>query len=349
MGHMKIIMFAILVIFFFMASLFYLNSCEASPTEPEVEYGRRDYVWEEDTLDMPLHSSIAYRNIVGNSPDDIWLGNLQPGLWHYNGDKWEISEYPDITPSALWLFEDNTLWVGTGQNKILKIEDGIWTENFPLFYKDNDWIDIYGMYGKGKNDIYAVGFALKIIIQGKEYKGNGLILYYDGNNWNFLDMPNLDEIRLNHIHYQNNIDTYFIWGIKVEDGVILDKLFTFDGENLLEILSSPGSISLSTLKGIVYINHNYEVYKYSNNELVLWKDFANTGFLSNFVGRSENDFFNNSSEGLGHYNGKDYVTIYPTNLELYSKIVFEKEIFVTALDSDNNNYIIIHGTLKEEK
>ena len=85
--------------------------------------------------------------------------------------------------------------------------------------------------------------------------------------------------------------------MKIENGVILDKLFTYDGKNLSEILSTSGSISLSMLNGIVYINNNFEVYKYSNKKLVLWKDFSGTEFRSNFVGRSQNDFFNNSIKG----------------------------------------------------
>ena len=329
-------------------TLLSFTSCEKL-VEPidQIELGRRDYTWEEDTLNVPQHNSVSYRDIVGNSPEEIWLGSLEPGLWYYDSEKWEGFEFPGVTPSALWLFEDNTLWVGTRQELILKRENGVWTESHPLSYEDYDWINIFGMYGKENNDIYAVGMVTKIKVLGEEYVSKGIILHYDGNDWQFLEIPNLEEIDLNSIHYQENIDTYFIWGIKYDDGVVLDKLFTFEDENLTEILSTSGSISLSTVKGIVYINNNYEVYKYSNKKLVLWKDFAGTDFLSNFTGRSENDFFNNSTEGLGHYNGKDYVTIYPTHLDLYTRIVFEKEVFITARSSDFRKYIIIHGTLKE--
>jgi len=348
MQNIKIFSLVIITIIVFITGLFYLSSCKDGPTEPSIEPGRRDYVWEEDTLNVPLHQYIIYRDMVGNSPDDIWLGGLSRGLWHYNGKKWEISEFPDINPSALWLFEDNTLWVGTEQKLILKREQGTWTENYTLAYNDYDIISLFGMYGKGKNDIYAVGIAIKISDPVGNSKNIGIVLHYDGVEWKFLDIPDLDEVGLHKIQYQENIDTYFIWGMKIENGVVLDKLFTFDGENLTEILSTSGSISLSKLNGLVYIKYNYDVYKFSNNELVLWKGFEGTGFLSSFVGRSESDFFNNSSEGIGHYNGIDYVTIYPTHLDTYSKIIFEKEIFIAAKDSDDKNYIIIHGILKEE-
>jgi len=333
-------------------TLLSFSSCDdpVKPIDPTdiIKPGRRDYIWEEDTLIVPPHNNIIFRDMVGNSPNDIWLGNLDAGLWHYDGEKWDDFLFPGVTPSALWLFEDNTLWVGTRQKLMLKRENGTWTDKDTLAYEDNNWINIFGMYGKNKNDIYAVGSARKTIVPREKYVKKGIILHYDGNEWEFLDIPNLEEINLNCIHYQENIDIYFICALKIENGVILDKLFTFDGKDLTEILSTPGSISLSTLNGIVYINNNYEVYKYSDKKLVLWKDFIGTEFLSNFVGRSENDFFNNSTKGVGHFNGNDYLTIYPTHFRAYSKIIFEKEIFISAEDPDSKNYIVIHGTLKDK-
>lgn len=342
----EFVTFTLLTIF--TLSVFYINSCDDGPTEPEIKPGRRDYVWEEDTLDVPIYRDLIFRDMVGNSPDDVWLGNLSLGLWHYDGIKWDEFPLPEISPSALWLFEDNTLWVGSRQNKILKFENGMSAESYPLTYQDYDRINIFGMYGKSTNNIYAVGIAVKIISLGEEYLSKGIILHYDGSTWEFGEIPELNEIGLHHIQYQENIDTYFIWGIKIENGRILDKLFTFDRENLSEIFSTGGSINLSTINGIVYININTEVYKYFNKELVLWKDFTGTEFISNFVGRSENDFFNISTNGIGHYNGVDYKTIYTTHLDLYARQIFNKDIFFCAKDSQNRKYIIIHGTLDEE-
>ena len=111
-------------------------------------------------------------------------------------------------------------------------------------------------------------------------------------------------------------------------------------------MSSYSGFGMSKINGTVYINSDRKIYKYQNGNLQLWKDFTGTDFLSDFVGISGTDFINNSTKGLGHYNGIDYTTIYKTHLNLQSKIIFEKEIFVAAED-DNNHYIIIHGKLKE--
>lgn len=322
-------------------------SCDDNTVDPIIEHGRRDYIWEEDTLDAPFLKDIVYKDIVGNSPDDIWLGNSDRGLWHYDGNKWEEFPFPGVIPSALWLFDDNTLWIGTSEKLILKRENGIWTQNYKLELENYDIINLYGMYGKSKDDIYAVGMAVETIIPGEEHIHHPTMLHYNGNDWKFLDVPKLNNGGFHRILYQENIDTYFIFAVKIEDGVILDKLFTFNGEKLTEIMSTPGSIGLSRINETVYINHDKKVYKYLNDQFVLWKDFSNTEFLSNFQGRSENDFFNNSATGVGHYNGIDYETVYPTHLRIYNKIIFEKEIFICAYDKFNRHFIIIKGTLKD--
>ena len=327
--------------------MFYVVSCEDNPTRPEVEYGRRDYVWEEDTLDVTVHNRITFRDMVGNSADDIWLGNLHPGLWHYDGEEWAESQFPGVTPSALWLFDDNTLWIGTGESKFIKYENGVWSNEFRLVYEDFDILDIFGIYGRTKDDIFAVGWVNRTIIPGEEYINKPIIMHFNGSAWSFVEIPELFNVGFHKITYQTNIETYFIYATEFKKGVITDKIFTFAGININVIMSSTVGIGLSQINDQVYMNSNQKVYKYENDKLVVWKDFSGTDFWSEFVGRGENDFFNNSAKGLGHYNGVDYKTIYPTNLDLQSRIIFGKDLFVTAQDTYNGYYIIIHGTLIE--
>ena len=323
------------------------NSCEKG-TEPEkssLKPGRRDYVWTEDTLDLGLNGSLSYRDIKGNSADNVWLGTLGAlrsgmALWHNDGTAWKSVEFPHAAASALWLFEDNTLWVGSKENHIYKRENGAWSETYTIELDGYDQIMIFGLCGLTKNDIYAVGYAVKIIKLGYEYEYKGIILHFDGNNWKFIKIPDLED-GFHRIVYQENIKTFFIHGSKD----MLDILYKFDGEKLEVIMSTHSGFGMSKIDGMVYINSNQIVYKYSNNSLIIWKDFTGTDFWSAFVGRSKTDFFNNSAKGLGHYNGLNYETIYQTNLALYSTGVFERDVFATAQDN-NNNFIIIHGKLK---
>ncbi len=333
---------------FLIITVISIYSCNV--TEPQKENfipGRRDYLWSLDTLDIDITRGeyMTFRDMVGNSPDDIWLGNLEPGLWHYNGIEWRNVPFPGVIPSALWLFKDNTLWVGTGENKILKRENDHWLESFELDLAGYDWINIYGIWGKSKNDIYAVGMAVNVIKLGYDYEYKGIILHYNGTDWKYIDITKFDG-GFHKIVYQENIDLFFIYGLR-SGNINQDVILTFDGKNTKEIMSTNDGIGLSKINGIVYINASLgKVYKYSKSGLVLWKDFTGTGFLTNFVGRSETDFINNSNKGIGHYNGIDYKTIYKTNLDLQSSIIFEKDIFIAAEDF-NGNHIIIRGKLKE--
>lgn len=250
-------------------------------------------------------------------------------------------DYPGYAASALWLFNDNTLWVGSKESKIWKMENGVWSEPFELSLENFDRILIFGFYAHNKKNIYAVGWAIKTIALGYEYEYKGVILHFDGYEWTFIDIPEIKD-GFHEIFYQKNINIYFIYGGKG----MLDKLYTFDGKNIKEILSTFAGIGLSEIKGNIYINFKRIIYTYHQGKLAVWKDFSGAGFQSSFVGRSETDFINTSDCGIGHYNGIDYKTIYTTNLLLQSKAIFEKDIFCVAEDLDNRKYIVIHGRLE---
>ena len=323
-------------------SLLYLGSCDDGPTEPEIEPGRRDYTWTEDTLDLLSTEYLTFKDIVGSSPQDVWLGTLDAskgcGLWHYDST-WKRFDFPGYAATAIWLFEDNTLFAGTKANQIYKMENNVWTETYNLSLEGYDDILIFGFYAFSKTDIYAVGWATT-----EDYQYKGIILHFDGNSWEFIKISDIIDGGFHKIVYQKDINTFFIHGT-IDNGN-LDVLYKFDGKEISELMSTYYEIGISELNGIIYFNSQKKVYKYINNSLQLWKDFNGTPFRTAFVGRSETDFFNRADGGIGHYNGKDFTVVYKTNLTIYTKIIFEDEIFVAAEDYDNRKHIIIHGKLK---
>lgn len=336
-----------LIIFTASITIVIFNSCEKG-TEPErskIKPGRRDYIWTEDTLNLNYHFAMTFQDIMGNSPNDIWLGSVNAsygeGLWHYDGVEWKSIFFPGYAASALWVFEDNTLWIGTEDNILWKRENGAWVDSVKIELEGYDMILIYELYGKAKDDIYAVGWAVKTIVVSYEYENKGIILHYDGVKWKFVNIPDLED-GFHSILYDEKNNMFFIYGSKD----LLDILYVFDGKKIRAIMSTYAGFGLSKINGRVYINSNKKVFIYSNNSLVLWKDFTGTDFWSNFVGRSETDFFNTSAKGVGHYNGIDYITIYETDMELYNKVIFDKDIFIVA-ENQNHVYKIIHGRLKD--
>jgi len=322
-------------------------SCEKGTDPEQLKPGRRDYVWTEDTLDIQLPNMLTFRHIVGNSPDDIWVGTLDASydvsLWHYDGNKWETVFFPGYATSALWLFEDNTLLVGTLENKIWKRENGEWTEPYILELEGFDRINIFDFYAETKNNIYAVGCAVNLT--DNNYKS--IILHFDGNSWDFVNIPEIAGV-FHQMEFDKNSNLFFIYGTSDERGNFIESIYTFNGLETVKTTIPDIGFSLSAINKEIYINFsNQKIYKYRNNSFELWKDFSGTDFQTSFEGRNESDFFNNSSRGLGHYNGIDYKTIYETHLELQARIVFEKEIFVLADDYDKRKYIVLHGKLKE--
>lgn len=336
------ILFSIIV----SVSLLNLNSCDDGMEPEKFEAGRRDYVWTEDTLDLGANGYLSYRDIKGNSVENVWLGTLGANrrfnsLWNYNGSKWQSVDFDYSGATALWLFHDETLFVGTSESKIFNRENGVWVESYDLELEGFDKIMIFGFCGLAKKNIYAVGWAIKTIVPEYEYNYIGIILHFDGQKWNFIDIPKIED-GFHQIIYEEESNLFFIHGSKGST----DFIFKFDGKEIEKIHTTDYGLGISKLDGKVYFNMNQVVYEYTNNKLEVWKDFSGSDFITSFVGRNESDFINHSTKGIGHYNGSNYETIYHTNLNLFSMGIFEKDIFVTAEDNINN-YIIIHGVLNE--
>jgi hypothetical protein len=269
------------------------------------------------------------------------------GLWKYNGTDWNPHDFPGLSATAIWIAPDHSVWFGTRQNKMILRESNQFTKTFQLELDGYETICILGISGNDENDIFAVGVAVKPFAGDNEPRELGVIFHYDGSNWQYVELNLEKGIGFKKIVFQENIDKYFI-GANSYDEDYLDILYLFDGENITQIMSTPLEIGLSQIQRQVYINSQRKVYKYLNDKIVLWKDFSDTEFQSSFVGRSESDFFNNSDRGIGHFNGIDYQTVYETDLETYTNIIFENDIFITAQDYVNNKYIVIHGRLKEK-
>ncbi len=105
----------------------------------------------------------------------------------------------------------------------------------------------------------------------------------------------------------------------------------------------------------IYITMNRKIYKYSNNQLALWKDLSSYFFRYGVYGRNEKDFFGFADEGIsyskdmvGHYNGTDFKILLETNLHFTGWGAYiDNNIFITAFDDLSNSSVIIHGKLIE--
>jgi hypothetical protein len=135
----------------------------------------------------------------------------------------------------------------------------------------------------------------------------------------------------------------------VYDPVWVDKVFTWNGKELKEIYSGD-FVTVCNIKENVFITTRTAIYIYFNGKMQLWKDMSNTMFAGNILAaRNEKDIFTGSRNGIGHYNGSDFVTIFETGPYISPAIIFEKDVFILEWDHKNVKYKnkIIRGTLKD--
>ncbi len=200
---------------------------------------------------------------------------------------------------------------------------------------------ISSIYGTSKNNLYAVGFA-----DNSDGTGKGIILKYDGINWEFINIPDI-RVGFNEIKRLKN-GKYIINGIINDDIGFLDKLFIFDGIGTLkEIYSDYSYPSLDEMNNEVYITINNKIYKCKDDKLKLWKEFSGIPYYDSVLGRSEKDFFGIGYDGILHFNGIDLVNIYKSQLDISASIIFEKDVFFSGYNRQTGIYVMIRGTLKE--
>ncbi|VAX17365.1 hypothetical protein MNBD_IGNAVI01-1648 [hydrothermal vent metagenome] len=161
----------------------FFNSCEKG-TEPEViEPGRRDYVWEVDTLKT---FNLSLMKMWGTSPNNVWAvgngGSLDDDIWHYDGVEWKKSTYTTAGPWCIYGFAKDDVWVGGADGEIWHFDGTVWSEN--LRYQNSDYERVYFMdiWGESSNDVYAVGFADSSNIRF------GIMMHYDGSKWNRVNI-----------------------------------------------------------------------------------------------------------------------------------------------------------------
>jgi hypothetical protein len=336
-NHTQIYLFVICLSFLFLN----LNCKKDNPiTPPDDTPGRRDYTWTVDTLKANPGDLFYLFSLWGSSPTDIWAvgsgSSSAVTLWHYDGVSW-IRNTSQLSSNLMCVcgFAQNDVWVSASPGGVYHYNGQSWSMTYtnsvpgthPGF--DNVWGDF-------PNNVYAVG-AIDTINGGY----NCEIAHFNGTGWTIVSTPN-HRVSFNGIKRGiKESDKYFLMGTRFENIGDTCKLFEFDGSNLKEIYNNQEVATVNVISGKLYFCIGKKIFKYQNNQFVVWKDFSGTTHLGRVWGRSELDFFTVASDGLTHYNGTDLITLYPTGLFINDVFVFINDIFILC-----NNRIIIHGTLK---
>ncbi|MBI5809295.1 MAG: hypothetical protein HZA74_12930 [Ignavibacteriales bacterium] len=325
-------------------------SCQHT-TEPELQPGRRDYVWTADTIEIPFDSFVS---IWGASPSDVWVGGFQTNdLYHFNGVKWEKwKEQISTTSTALWGLSNNIIWRGGNDGNIWYYNGYKWEENF--VYKNVNYLNatIEDFYGSVYNDIYAVGYLTK----GKGDLHRGFILHYNGIQWKEVYVA---DYQSQFVRIRKQENKYYIESFTINNETGNDTIvfYEFDGKKLKNIFTkSLTEITFATFNTIgeeLYFLINTDVYIYQKETFIKRFSLNVANFGYQIYGRSEKDLFVRMKNGLGHYNGIDieYLYRFDNNWTSISAnaAIFEKDIFFTVEDPINDKDFIIHGKIKNKE
>lgn len=337
----------------FAISIFYVNSCDDGPTEPKLEPGRRDYVWEIDTLKLINNDFLWLSRMWANSTNDVWAiggGNWTGNnIWHYDGKGWSTDSISrGIEGGGIYGFGSNDVWIGTAEGVFWHFDGNNWREFQKLSLDGFDRINIENIFGTAYNNIFAVGFAGQW--NGPDYKA--IIVKFNGLRWEFVNIPGF-KLSFVNIRKAKNSNYYLINGFSEEIYNNI-KLLKFDGKNVTMINESDYSTEVYELNGSLYITMNRKIYKENNNKLVVWKDFSAQTFGYGIYGKNEKDFFSfvtgyvHGKDMIGHFNGSDFQVLLNTNFHFTGAGAYiDNNVFVTAFDDLSNSSVIIHGKLKE--
>lgn len=324
------------------------QSC-SSVTEPDKLPGRRDYVWNIDTIRYPFDNILS---IWGSAPNDIWIGGAQPSdLFRFDGENWlKWGTYIYSTSSrALWGTSTNNIWMGGDDGKILHFNGHQWEERFVYRNKVFAYSTITDICGNSPYNIYAVG----LISNGTDDTQRGFVLHYNGNTWSEVYVANF---RSQFIKINKQENKFYINCISVYNSTGKDTItfFEYDANNLNKIFSKQlNEITIGTFNPIgdkLFFLISSSVYSYKNGSFIKKHSFVIANFGYQIYGRNEMDIFLRMKDGLAHYNGSDISYLYRfennTTSILHNAAIFDKDVFFAVNDPINNNDFILHGRLK---
>jgi hypothetical protein len=340
--------------------------CKNTTVAPELKPGRRDYVWELDTLDMPVN---YIGSMWGASPNDVWAvgpaGTENDRLLHYDGAKWSTYKKEPINcaANALFGFSADNVWMG-GQagwgSKGAGIwhYDGVkWSQNYVYDVEGSYDVQVYDIWGSGPNDIYASGVIT--FYDGKTDDFRGFLLHYDGRRWQ--EVVRVGPVNSQFLIIRKEQNRAYVHSFGSGGGSSAYETVTFyevKGHELREIYSTSLAdiywASLNAVAGKVYFVIGKDAFRYLGGSLVKQFSFQYPQFDSGISGRNENDLFVTMKDGIAHYNGTDTEYLYKFPVDDMGQInvpmIFEKEVFFCIWNLTGPSYatnLILHGRLKE--
>lgn len=338
-------------------SLLVLASCDLFTPQPEP--GSRNYVWELDTLNMPMN---YLTSVWGASPNDLWAvgsgGTHNDRLLHYNGTGWSTytNEVIWCSGNVLFGFSNDDIWMGGGAGwlahgaGIWYFDGDKWKQNYVYDKDSTSLIVINDIWGDSSDNIYTCGF---IVYSGSIKGCRGFVLHYNGTDWSEVGLANFDSQFLrvrNHgadtyiFSYMNDSNThneyYELYHLNNQE---FQKIYS---EKIRDIASA----SLSNIDGNTYFTAGDIIYRCVGKRVRNFLKVDLDQFYHQAFGYTSNDIFMSMYDGIAHYNGIDieYLYHFPNeNMRIMGQpLIQEEDVYYCIYTLGTEVYnIILHGKL----
>ncbi len=334
-----------------------LNSCKEiindPPYEEELKPGRRDYIWNEYVLEPTENYRALLSSMWGATQNDIWacgqayLSKSQ--VWHFDGAKWFESGdlVPDRDQTAVWGSSASDIWMSSEVGKMFHFDGKEWTEKTKLKVDWFEYVLVNQIWGVSANEIYASGFCFQPIpTSPDQHYAYGVVFKFDGKEWKQIKLP----VKYTNFFNVRKDKDGILYIAAFDTGFWLGEIYSYDGVSFNKLFSANEILNFNDIGGYVYIQKEQKLYRLKSGGFTEWKDLTGTEFNGRILGaRSAKDFFALSKNGIGHYNGTDFVQVYPLALRVYvpATLLFERDVFFLMPDHNINKTRILHGKLKD--
>ena len=342
-------------IFFVLISLLLLsfNTCDDNPVNgDDVKPGRRDYVWELDSLQKI--SPNDYSELWGTSMDNLWLAtdsyDLDKNLLHFDGQKWsKVATIPNpVQAWSLFGINKKDAWIGGINADFWKFKG----QTFQLFnqYPLPNFLITYvsDIWGDSPSNYFSCGSVLS-------EDQNHLYAYmmkFDSNEWKYIVMPGREESFIKIMGGKNlNSDLLILSYYDNRTGDDVYRLYRFHSGNFQLIFDNSGYPNdlpwFEKLGDELFICFNKKIYSLNNIQIKMIRDLSNTNIKhSKFFGRSLSDIFFTAEDDIAHYNGSDVETIYsfPNFKGIVKMVLFDNGIAI--LLTNRSSFCVLRGKLE---
>ena len=325
---------------------------EVTAVEDNVKPGRRDYEWEITTINEDAPNNL-YTQLGGVTPDEIWImgsaGDFDKTILKYNGIK--VSRYGQLSidPRAVFGLSQNEIWFSGSQFDIWKYNGSsiskFSTDSLDGYYNSF----VVDIWGSDKNNLYAVGSGT-ITSTGQI---TALIMNYNGISWNY-PIPPVPDLHLVRIRKGTTDNNYYLLGVIVKSGEPdVYGFYKFDGASILPFNLNDESEtidkSITVLDNFLYFYDNKEIYKMMNNGVQHFISLENTNVNGTQIwGRNEKDFFIQTIDGIGHYNGNNLETLSKIegNFGIFDGLILDSDVYFVGFYRESFKFFLIHGKVK---